>query len=137
MCKTSFPSDMTISALITLFSLSSAMDHNLKMKVAIKKISPFEHQTYCQRTLREIKILFRFNHENVRYSYGIILFLKNVSMIFIFWMQKLQFRSFFPYFYHILVLWPQLTNYQTSNLIVLIGKLMIFDLFFKNEITPL
>jgi hypothetical protein len=49
------------------------------IKVAIKKISPFEHQTYCQRTLREIKILTRyaaskvcciqalprFNHENV------------------------------------------------------------------------
>lgn len=35
------------------------------MKVAIKKISPFEHQTYCQRTLREIKILTRFKHENV------------------------------------------------------------------------
>lgn len=34
-------------------------------KVAIKKISPFEHQTYCQRTLREIKILTRFRHENV------------------------------------------------------------------------
>ena len=34
-------------------------------KVAIKKISPFEHQTYCQRTLREIKILTRFNHENI------------------------------------------------------------------------
>ena len=48
--------------------------------MAIKKISPFEHQTYCQRTLREIKILtrfesrvrslknfltLRFNHENV------------------------------------------------------------------------
>lgn len=34
-------------------------------KVAIKKISPFEHQTYCQRTLREIKILARFRHENI------------------------------------------------------------------------
>jgi hypothetical protein len=33
--------------------------------VAIKKISPFEHQTYCQRTLREIKILLRFKHENI------------------------------------------------------------------------
>ncbi|CAB1341339.1 unnamed protein product [Coregonus sp. 'balchen'] len=29
-------------------------------RVAIKKISPFEHQTYCQRTLREIKILLRY-----------------------------------------------------------------------------
>ncbi|KAK2558265.1 Mitogen-activated protein kinase 1 [Acropora cervicornis] len=34
-------------------------------RVAIKKISPFEHQTYCQRTLREIKILRRFKHENI------------------------------------------------------------------------
>jgi mitogen-activated protein kinase 1/3 len=34
-------------------------------RVAIKKISPFEHQTYCQRTLREIKILLRFRHENI------------------------------------------------------------------------
>lgn len=33
--------------------------------MAIKKISPFEHQTYCQRTLREIKILLRFRHENI------------------------------------------------------------------------
>ena len=43
----------------------SAYDNETKTKVAIKKISPFEHQTYCQRTLREIKILTRFNHENV------------------------------------------------------------------------
>ncbi|KAH9516710.1 Mitogen-activated protein kinase 1, variant 2 [Dermatophagoides farinae] len=35
----------------------SAYDNNTRKKVAIKKISPFEHQTYCQRTLREIKIL--------------------------------------------------------------------------------
>merc|ERR1712136_222794 len=40
-------------------------DHETQTKVAIKKISPFEHQTYCQRTLREIKILTRFNHENI------------------------------------------------------------------------
>ncbi|OQR67603.1 extracellular signal-regulated kinase 1/2-like [Tropilaelaps mercedesae] len=43
----------------------SAMDTETKEKVAIKKISPFEHQTYCQRTLREIKILTRFQHENI------------------------------------------------------------------------
>lgn len=43
----------------------SANDRVTKTKVAIKKISPFEHQTYCQRTLREIKILTRFKHENV------------------------------------------------------------------------
>eukprot|EP00127_Corallochytrium_limacisporum_P004574 Clim_evm14s168 gene=Clim_evmTU14s168 len=34
-------------------------------RVAIKKISPFEHKTYCQRTLREIKILTHFDHENI------------------------------------------------------------------------
>ena len=43
----------------------SAYDNVTKHKVAIKKISPFEHQTYCQRTLREIKILTRFKHENI------------------------------------------------------------------------
>ncbi|XP_067648667.1 mitogen-activated protein kinase 1-like [Haliotis asinina] len=43
----------------------SAIDTETKSKVAIKKISPFEHQTYCQRTLREIKILTRFKHENI------------------------------------------------------------------------
>jgi len=43
----------------------SAYDNLTKTKVAIKKISPFEHQTYCQRTLREIKILTRFKHENI------------------------------------------------------------------------
>ncbi|XP_045473180.1 mitogen-activated protein kinase 1 [Harmonia axyridis] len=43
----------------------SAFDQVTNTKVAIKKISPFEHQTYCQRTLREIKILTRFKHENI------------------------------------------------------------------------
>ena len=43
----------------------SAMDLSSQTKVAIKKISPFEHQTYCQRTLREIKILNRIQHENI------------------------------------------------------------------------
>nr|NP_001071697.1 mitogen-activated protein kinase [Ciona intestinalis]BAE06412.1 mitogen-activated protein kinase [Ciona intestinalis] len=43
----------------------SATDGQNGQKVAIKKISPFEHQTYCQRTLREIRILISFNHENI------------------------------------------------------------------------
>lgn len=43
----------------------SATDSHSGQKVAIKKISPFDHQTYCQRTLREIKILTRFKHENI------------------------------------------------------------------------
>ena len=43
----------------------SATDSFMQKKVAIKKIQPFEHRTYCQRTLREIKILTRFHHENI------------------------------------------------------------------------
>jgi serine/threonine protein kinase len=43
----------------------SAMDSVSKERVAIKKVSPFEHQTYCQRTLREVKILTRLKHENI------------------------------------------------------------------------
>ncbi|XP_064597811.1 mitogen-activated protein kinase 1-like [Liolophura sinensis] len=43
----------------------SALDSKNGTHVAIKKISPFEHQTCCQRTLREIKILTRFKHENI------------------------------------------------------------------------
>lgn len=43
----------------------SAFDNESRTSVAIKKISPFDHQTYCQRTLREIRILTRFDHENI------------------------------------------------------------------------
>jgi mitogen-activated protein kinase 1/3 len=43
----------------------SAYDHTTQTRVAIKKITPFEHQCFCQRTLREIKILSRFRHENI------------------------------------------------------------------------
>jgi len=43
----------------------SALDTATGSMVAIKKISPFGHQTYCQRTLREIKILNRLKHENI------------------------------------------------------------------------
>ena len=51
--------------ILEMHNCRSAYDHEIHTKVAIKKISPFEHQTYCQRTLREIKILTRFKHENV------------------------------------------------------------------------
>lgn len=51
--------------IMNVFIYRSAYDEVTQTKVAIKKISPFEHQTYCQRTLREIKILTRFRHENV------------------------------------------------------------------------
>ena len=59
-------SQITSSFLLFFFSMhSSALNNATGQRVAIKKISPFEHQTYCQRTLREIKILRRFKHENV------------------------------------------------------------------------
>jgi mitogen-activated protein kinase 1/3 len=45
--------------------VASAYDHKNQTRVAIKKITPFEHQCFCQRTLREIKILSRFRHENI------------------------------------------------------------------------
>ncbi|KAM7540642.1 hypothetical protein Aperf_G00000024230 [Anoplocephala perfoliata] len=43
----------------------SAFDHQRNERVAIKRITPFEHQTYCQRTYREIRILSRLDHENI------------------------------------------------------------------------
>ena len=44
----------------------SAQDNQTGEKVAIKKINKaFEHLTDTKRTLREVKILRHFNHENV------------------------------------------------------------------------
>jgi len=43
----------------------SGCDNRTNQRVAIKKLSPFEHQCFCQRTLREIKILARLKHENI------------------------------------------------------------------------
>ena len=44
----------------------SALDNQTGEKVAIKKINKaFEHLTDTKRTLREVKILRHFNHENV------------------------------------------------------------------------
>ncbi|CAF1268065.1 unnamed protein product [Adineta steineri] len=43
----------------------SGSDNRTNQRVAIKKLSPFEHQCFCQRTLREIKILARLKHENI------------------------------------------------------------------------
>lgn len=58
-----------------LYFSSSALDNESGQKVAIKKIRPFEHQTYCQRTLREIKILTRFHHENVCLKAVLVVFI--------------------------------------------------------------
>ncbi|KAJ1978398.1 mitogen activated protein kinase [Dimargaris verticillata] len=35
------------------------------VRVAIKRITPFEHSMFCLRTLREIKLLKCFRHENI------------------------------------------------------------------------
>lgn len=43
----------------------SAIHAPSQRRVAIKKISPFDHALFCQRTLREIKLLRHFNHENI------------------------------------------------------------------------
>ncbi|CAI2178134.1 3100_t:CDS:2 [Funneliformis geosporum] len=43
----------------------SALHKPTGQKVAIKKITPFDHSMFCLRTLREIKLLRYFNHENV------------------------------------------------------------------------
>lgn len=43
----------------------SAFDTERKERVAIKKVTPLTHQTFVQRTLREIMILSRLRHENI------------------------------------------------------------------------
>ncbi|KAG5518124.1 hypothetical protein PMAC_003310 [Pneumocystis sp. 'macacae'] len=43
----------------------SAIHKPSGQKVAIKKISPFDHSMFCLRTLREMKLLRYFNHENI------------------------------------------------------------------------
>merc|ERR1712170_234127 len=48
------------------YGIVVASDDNLHNEpVAIKKITSFEHQTFVQRTLREITILLKFDHENI------------------------------------------------------------------------
>ncbi|VDO09407.1 unnamed protein product [Rodentolepis nana] len=51
----------------------SAFDHRRNERVAIKRITPFEHQTYCQRTYREIRILSRLDHENIIPLYDVFI----------------------------------------------------------------
>ncbi|POW21435.1 hypothetical protein PSHT_02450 [Puccinia striiformis] len=43
----------------------SAVHEPSKQKVAIKKITPFDHSMFCLRTLREIKLIRWFSHENI------------------------------------------------------------------------
>jgi len=42
---------------------SSAQHGPTGRRVAIKRITPFDHSMFCLRTLREIKLLRHFNHE--------------------------------------------------------------------------
>ena len=48
-----------------LISRSSALHKPSGQKVAIKKITPFDHSMFCLRTLREMKLLRYFSHENI------------------------------------------------------------------------
>lgn len=48
-----------------LITYSSAIHKPSGQKVAIKKITPFDHSMFCLRTLREMKLLRYFNHENI------------------------------------------------------------------------
>jgi len=43
----------------------SAVHMRSQRHVAIKKITPFDHSMFCLRTLREIKLLRHFSHENI------------------------------------------------------------------------
>ncbi|EKM77245.1 hypothetical protein AGABI1DRAFT_86785 [Agaricus bisporus var. burnettii JB137-S8] len=43
----------------------SALHLPTQRKVAIKRITPFDHTMFCLRTLREIKLLRHFHHENI------------------------------------------------------------------------
>ncbi|KAG9120712.1 MAP kinase Pmk1, partial [Ceratobasidium sp. 392] len=43
----------------------SAVHVPSQQRVAIKKITPFDHSMFCLRTLREIKLLRHFQHENI------------------------------------------------------------------------
>ncbi len=46
-------------------AFSSAMHIPSQRKVAIKRITPFDHTMFSLRTLREIKLLRHFHHENI------------------------------------------------------------------------
>lgn len=43
----------------------SAIHLPSQRRVAIKRITPFDHSMFCLRTLREIKLLRHFHHENI------------------------------------------------------------------------
>jgi hypothetical protein len=51
-----------------IWHFSSAVHKPTGQMVAIKRILPFDHAMFCLRTLREIKLLKYFNHENVSWK---------------------------------------------------------------------
>lgn len=56
----------TNNGLLFLYPVCSSAIHKPSgQKVAIKKITPFDHSMFCLRTLREMKLLRYFNHENI------------------------------------------------------------------------
>lgn len=62
----SLPSLSPARALISpCYLRSSALHVPSQRKVAIKRITPFDHSMFCLRTLREIKLLRHFHHENI------------------------------------------------------------------------
>lgn len=46
-------------------TVCSALHIPTQRKVAIKRITPFDHSMFALRTLREIKLLRHFHHENI------------------------------------------------------------------------
>ena len=67
--------------------VASAFDAYTNKRVAIKRVSPFEHHTFCQRTLREIKILLHFDHENIvkiKWGLGVVWICSRMNSDFLF-----------------------------------------------------
>lgn len=58
-----------IKVVVLICVYSSAVHKPTGQMVAIKRILPFDHAMFCLRTLREIKLLKYFNHENVSYLF--------------------------------------------------------------------
>ncbi|KAJ1645307.1 mitogen activated protein kinase [Coemansia asiatica] len=53
-------------------TVCSAKHISSGIDVAIKRIGPFDSPMLCQRTLREIKLLKHFNHENIITLYDVV-----------------------------------------------------------------
>lgn len=67
LCCILFTDSSYVTSSLLHFSLgySSAIHLPSSSRVAIKRITPFDHSMFCLRTLREIKLLRHFNHENI------------------------------------------------------------------------